>query len=190
MVQFRFDEAAVRFQLQNLSRADLRIDWDRTSIGVGGQFVPVRHAATLYGDTGATTQSQIIPAYGFIRDVVIPRQSISLDGNRWVEQDLLPTTDNDSKTQREAILKSRGQTVSVVLPMTFGTVDKTYRFDFKVDTVRQIAWHDYRPLKRIPAPPSPRSAGTIDQLTAAVLTVGVLGFTAFLLTAKKNPPTE
>jgi hypothetical protein len=75
--------------------------------------------------------------------------------------------------------------------MTFGAFQKEYRFDFKVDTVRAIAWRDYKPMKRSPAPPKmARSSTSIDQLTAAVLTVGVLGFSAFLLTAKKNPPTE
>ena len=189
MVQFRFDEAAIRFQLQNLSRNDLRIDWEKASIGVNGQFSATRHATTLYGDTGGIARTQTLPSYGYVRELLMPRQNIGFDGKRWNEQDLLPTMDNGSKTQREAILKSAGQTVSLILPVCFGKADKTLRFDFKVDSVKQIAWRDYAPQKRIPAPPT-RSAGTIDQLTAAVLTVGVLGFTAFLLTAKKNPPTE
>jgi hypothetical protein len=191
IVQFRFDEAAVRFQLQNLAHQNLGLQWDKAALGVNGRFYPVRHAGNLYGDSADAAKSQLLPPFGFVRDLLIPRENISFDGRRWVEQDLLPTTDNDSKALRESILKSPGQTVTVLLPLTFGAVQKEYRFDFKIDTVRAIAWRDYKPMKRAPAPPNvARSSTTIDQLTAAVLTVGVLGFAAFLLTAKKSPPTE
>jgi hypothetical protein len=192
LIQFRIDEAAIRFQLQNLTRSDLRIDWSKPAVGIGGQFVGVRHAENLYSDdTLATGLSHVVPPYGFVRELLLPRQNISFDGRRWEERDLLPTMDNNDPALRNQIIANAGKKISVVLPLVFAKAERTYRFDFAVDSVRQIAWRDYKPLKRIPAPPvAVRSVGGVEQITAAVLTVGVLGFSAYMLSAKKDPPTE
>ncbi len=191
VVQFKFDEAAIRFQMQNLARSDLRVNWAKMSIGVNDRFFAVRHSATLYSDSSSSGLSELIPSYGYIRDLAIPQPNVFFDGNRWSEADLFPTTDGNSPATRDSILHSAGQRVSLILPLQFGSAEKDYRFDFEVAFVNRIAWKDYQPLQRIPPPPAPQqSQSSIDQMTAALIVVGVLGFAAYLITLKKNPPTE
>ena len=132
-----------------------------------------------------------MPPLGYLRDVVIPRDNIYNDGVKWVELDLLPTTDHRSLLLQESIQKSVGKRISLMLPIIFGSTTKNYRFDFQVDAVKRIAWKDYVPSKRVPAPLKPEHTVTaLDNVTTAVIVVGVLGFSAYVLSIKKNPPTE
>ncbi len=191
IVQFRFDEAAIRFQVQNIARSDMRVNWAKMSIGINGRFFGIRHAETLYSDSAVSGLSELIPPFGYVRDLAIPRTHVFFDGTRWTERDLFPTTDGNSAALRDSILHAAGQTVTLIFPVQFGDTEKDYRFDFVVASVNRIAWKDYQPVPRIPAPPNPRqSQSSIDQVTAALIVVGVLGFAAYLITLKKNPPTE
>ena len=190
IIQFKFDEAAIQFQLQNISESNITIDWDKASIGISDRYFAVRHASNFYGDT-IRSNSIILPPLGYIREVVIPRDNIYNDGDKWVELDLLPTTDHRSLALQESIQKRSGQLISLILPLLFGSTAKNYEFDFQVDTVKRIAWKDYFPLKREPAPPRPKhSVLALDNVTTAVIIVGVLGFSAYVLSVKKNPPSE
>jgi len=188
--QFKFDEAAILFQLQNISESNITIGWNKATIGINGKYTPIRHKSNLYGDT-SSFQSIILPSLGYIREIVIPRDNIYNDGDRWVELDLLPTTDQNSAALKETILKSAGKQVSLLLPVTFGTTDKNYEFYFQVDSVKRIPWKNYVPLKREPAPPHPKHGIiALDNVTTAIIVVGVLGFSAYVLSIKKNPPSE
>jgi hypothetical protein len=190
IIQFKFDEAAIRFQLQNISKSNITLDWNRASIGISDRYFAVRHASNFYGDT-LFSNSIIMPPFGYLRDVVIPRNNVYNDGAKWVELDLLPTTDHRSLQVQESIKKNVGKQVSLIFPILFGSTTINYKFNFQVDTVKRIAWKDYTPLKRVPAPPRPEHAGTaLDNVTTAVITVGILGFFAYVLSIKKNPPTE
>jgi hypothetical protein len=190
IIQFRPDDAAMKFQLQNLSEQELTVVWDRASIGVEGRFSPVRHASSLYGDS-AVSGSFLLPPMGYMRDLVMPAENIRFDGERWVEADLLPTTDRGEDALRTEIRRSVGKQVSVILPLRFGQEEVTYEFAFRVSAVRSIAWRDHRPVPREPSPPVvKKSSSQIDQVTLAVIAVGVLGFVAYTLSLSKNPPTE
>jgi hypothetical protein len=190
IIQFKFDEAAIRFQLQNISESNITLDWSKASIGISNRYYAVRHATNFYGDT-LFSNSIIMPPLGYLRDVVIPRENIYNNGDKWVELDLLPTTDNRSSQLQESIKKNVGKRISLIFPILFGSTPKNYKFDFQVDTVKRIAWKDFKPLKRVPAPPQPVHPVTaLDNVTTAVIMVGVLGFSAYVLSIKKNPPTE
>jgi len=190
IIQFKFDEAAIRFQLQNISESNITLNWNRASIGISDRYFAVRHSSNFYGDT-IRSSSIIMPPLGYLRDVVIPRDNIYNDGVKWVELDLLPTTDHRSLLLQESIQKSVGKRISLMLPIIFGSTTKNYRFDFQVDAVKRIAWKDYVPSKRVPAPLKPEHTVTaLDNVTTAVIVVGVLGFSAYVLSIKKNPPTE
>ena len=190
IVQFKMDEAALKFQLQNLSQSNLTVDYSKASLAIDHQAHPVRFSRTLYHDTSANRSSVAIPPLAFVRDLLIPYDNVFNNGRKWIEVDLLPTTDNNSELMRKSILGRKGKTtVSVVLPVYFGTQAKTYTFDFQVSDVKKIPWREYVPSKRVPAPPEPKPH-MLDQVTTAVLAVGVLGFTAFLVSVRKDPPTE
>jgi hypothetical protein len=190
IIQFKFDEAALRFQLQNISESNVRIDWSKASMSVSGNYTAVRHNSNLYGDT-INTRSFALPPLGYIRDQIMPRDNLYSDGDRWIEVDLLPTTDNNSQEMREVIQKNLGKRITCVLPVIFGTSEKIYEFDFQVESVKRIPWKDYTPYKRVPAPPSPkRSVLGLDNVTTAIIAVGVLGFSAYVISLKKNPPSE
>ena len=104
---------------------------------------------------------------------------------------LLPTIDNDSAILRESIVKSVGRQIGFLLPKSFGSTEKNYEFDFQVDTVKRISWKDYTPVQRVPAPQNPKHGiFGLDNVTTAVIVVGVLGFSAYALSVKKNPASE
>ena len=51
IIQFKFDEAAIRFQLQNISESNITIDWSRASMGINDRYfagIPVTFMETLY----------------------------------------------------------------------------------------------------------------------------------------------
>jgi hypothetical protein len=190
LIQFKPDEAAMKFQIQNISDQEMTVVWDRASIGVEGRFYPVRHASTLYTDS-ASSMSIILPPLGYLRDLLIPAENIRFDGEKWVEADLLPTVDGNDAALRSMIRGSVGKQISVILPLRFGDTEAIYEFAFKVSSVRPIAWRDYQPVTRVPAPPVVhRSSGPLDQVTVAVIALGVLGFVAFIVSIAKDTPTE
>jgi hypothetical protein len=190
IIQFKIDEAAIQLQLQNISESNVTLDWGRASISINGRYFVVRHASNFYNDT-TRSNSIILPPLGYLYDAAIPRDNIYYDGSNWVELDLLPTTDHRSLPLQESIQKSAGERMSLMLPIIFGSTAKNYKFDFQVESVKRIAWKDYVPLKRVPSPPSPRHPATaLDNVTTAVIVVGVLGFSAYFLSVKKNPAIE
>jgi len=191
IIQFRFDEAAIKFQLQNLSESNLTIDWEKTSIGIEDRFYSVRHSSDFYGDTALSKAPVVIPPMAYIREVMIPRGNVRFDGNKWVEVDLLPTTDKNNKALEESIPRSVGRWISVILPLRFGQSVKKYQFDFIVASVDLLAWASYVPVKRIPSPPStPKQAVKPDYVTTSMIVAGIVVFSALTLSRKKDPPTE
>lgn len=192
IIQFRFDDAAVGLQIQNISPFDLRVLWTGASLGIGGLYSGVRTLGNFYDTTLAAQHVPLIPPLGVSRDVLIPVNNVYIEGDRWREMDLFPTMDFNSPSLRDSILALVNTKVDIVLPMEFGGEEKTYRFMFAVDSVRSISWSEDRFPAWFPrGPGTPRINPSInDQLTAAILVAGFLGFSAYMLTAKKNPPTE
>jgi hypothetical protein len=190
IVQFKFDDAAVQLQLQNISDSNITLDWDKVSLGINNRFYRVRHASTMYVDT-VRSNTSMMPPLGYLRDLVIPHENIYNDGDTWVETDLLPTVDRRSPSLQDAIKKNVGQKLSLMLPIQFGSTTRNYVFNFQVDAVKQIAWKDFTPVKRVPASPKTENKGrALEHVTTAVIVVGVLGFSAYVLSIKKNPPVE
>jgi hypothetical protein len=190
IVQFKFDDAAVQFQLQNISDSNMTIDWDKVSLGINNRYFRVRHASTLYVDT-VRSNTSMMPPLGYLRDIVIPHENVYNNGDTWVETDLFPTVDRRSPLLQDAIKKNVGKKMSLMLPVQFGSTTRNYIFNFQVDAVKQIAWKDFTPVKRFPAPPKPENRRrALEQVTTAVIVVGVLGFSAYVLSIKKNPPSE
>lgn len=191
IIQFKFDEAAIRFQLQNISESNLTINWERTSMNLSGRYFSVRHSDNLYTDSLKFSSSVLLPPLGYVRDLIIPRDNIYFDGQKWIEEDLLPTVDENSSAVRELIRQSIGRRIGLLLSLRFEQKERNYEFDFQVDTVRHIAWNDYIPTQRVPAPPiSKHGVPVLDQVTTAIIAVGMLGFSAYVLAVKKNPPSE
>jgi hypothetical protein len=193
-IQFRLDDAAIRFRLQNLSPAPFKIKWDETSIGVKGRYFAVRNTRTLYTSTHRDNAAPIIPPTGYVIDMAIPSENISYVGSGWKEKDLLPTTDRNSRAMNERILRNKGSRVELVLPIDAGGEIWPYTFRFEVTSVVSLPWERYRTPRRPPQPAlpagSPASAQKEDYIVSAVIVAGVLGVAAVLLTQKKDPPAE
>lgn len=191
-IRFRFDDAAVGVQIQNISPVDLHVRWTGATIGIGGRTSGARIRNDHQDTTSAPESSPSIPPQGFSREALTRVNNMYFEGNRWRELDLLPTTDFNSPLRRDSILNLVKSVVDIVLPMEFGREKKLYRFTFAVDSVRRIPW-SLEPLPdRLPrAPGAPRMGPTSnEQITAAILVAGFLGFSAYMLTAQKYPPVE
>jgi len=192
IIQFRFDDPAIRFQLQNISPGSLQVDWPHASLALGGPLLPVRNVSTYYDTTSVPPLSPPIPPLGVIRDVVVPKSSMSVRGNQWQSVDLFPTTDGNSFERESAIAGMIGRTIELTLPMIFGVDVKTYRFVFSVDSVKPMSWSEYRGTPWLPPAPPLRSLGpsSEDKITAAIIVGGFAGYLRYVMTMKKSPVVE
>jgi hypothetical protein len=192
IIQFRFDDPAIRFQLQNISSSEMEIDWAKASLGIRGMYSPVRNLATFHDSGAVAAVGPVIPSLGVVRDIILPRENVSFDGTQWHVADLLPTTDRNSPETRNSILGSAGSNIDVMLPIRFGANSRLYRFTFVVDSVRQISWVEQRTPGWLPPGPPVRKLrpSTAEQITAAIIAGGFLGVFAYMRTAKKSPIVE
>lgn len=193
-IQFRVDDAAIRFKFTNLSRVPVKIKWDEVTIGVRNRYYAVRNTRTLYTASHKDNATPALPPNGYVIDLAIPSENTSWTTAGWREKDLLPTTDRDSEAYRQRIQRYKGSVVELILPIEAGGEVWSYRFKFEVTSVDPLPWERYRRPYR-PAPPAPpagakASSGTDDYITAAIIAAGVLGVTAILLTQKKEPVAE
>jgi len=192
IIQFRMDNPGIRFQIQNISPTDMRIDWAHTSIGIHNAYSPVRNISTIYDTTAKTPPGQLVPPLGVIRDAILPRGNTYFDGVQWRVDDLLPTTDANSRAMKNNIMGQVGSSIDVVLPLEFGSGVRTYQFTFSVDSVRQVAWNDYGPAGWLPPQPPVRKLhqSVEDWVTAAILATGFLVVLRYVTAAKKTPVVE
>jgi len=192
IIQFRFDDPAIRFQAQNISTGAMRIDWAKVSLGLRGSYTSVRNLSTFYDSSGTASISEPIPPLAVIRDVILPRDNVSFDGRQWRARDLMPTLDGNSRALQDSILNMVGGTVDVVLPVEFESDVRSYHLTFSIDSVKQMAWDEYRLPAWFPPGPSGQNLKPTsgDQITAVILVSGFLGFFTYMLTAKKAPVSE
>lgn len=192
IIQFRLDDPAIRFQLQNISPTTMQLDWAHTSLAIGGTPLPVRNLATYYDTSSVPTVSPGIPSLGVVRDVVSPRSGISVKGREWRSADLLPTTDGNSFERESAIRGMVGRTIELTLPVRFDREITTYRFVFLIDSVRPILWSEYRSPPWLPPAPPVQGLGpsSEDRVATAIIIGGFVGFLRYIMTMKKSPVTE
>jgi hypothetical protein len=192
IIQFRFDDPAIRFQAQNLSTTSMRIDWPHVSLGIYGSSFSIRNMATFYDSTRALSVGEPIPPFGVIRDVILPRSNTYVEAGRWRVDNLLPTIDGNSRTMQNTIMRQIGSSISLRLPIEFGSETKTYQFSFSVDAVKSITWENYRRPAWLPPEPPVQAVGPTsgDQIAAVVVVGSFLGFIRYVMTMKKNPVVE
>ncbi len=190
-IQFKIDASAIRFQLQNLSRSVISVQWDNVSVGIDNAYSLVRHSLNMYADTVQGRGSVRIPPLGYIQDLMVPVENVFFDGSAWVQSDLFQTIDGGREEMAQAIQKNVGKSIVVIFPIQFGTTSKEYRFEFRIVSVKQILWRDFRPAKPIPPPPTKKTRIELaDEITTAFIIVGLLGFAAFMISLKKTPVVE
>jgi len=192
-VIFRIDAGAIRFKLTNLTSSNITIDWSGAVIGVLGKSHPLRSIRTYYSQDNIPAVSTVVLPKGYVIEMAIPVSSVYHDGLKWQERDLLPTTDKNSETTRRRILANKNGIIEFLLPMKFeGTGVVDYKFRFKVSSVDEIPWEQYRKPWR-PVPPKPNNSSKFtagDQIMTGAIIVGVVGIAAVLLSQKKTPPVE
>jgi hypothetical protein len=190
-VQFKIDESAIRFQLQNLSKVDMSVRWDKVSMGVDNAYTLVRHSLNFYSDTVAGSRSVSVPPRGYIQDLMVPIDNVFYSGSDWVELDLFQTKDGGREAMAETIRQNIGKSLVVRMPILFGSETKSYRFEFRVVSVKHILWRDVRPPIRPPRPHREKKKIELaDEVTTAFIVVGLLGFTAYMVSLKKEPVVE
>ncbi|GJQ21253.1 MAG: hypothetical protein HBSIN02_16080 [Bacteroidia bacterium] len=193
-IQFRLDDGAIRFKLQNLSPVPIKIRWDESAIGVRNRYYAVRNKRTLYTASHKENTTLTIPPSGYVIDMAIPSENIMWTKTGWKERDLLQTTDRNSEQYRNRILGYKGSIVEFAIPLEAGGEVWPYKFRFQVTSVDPVPWEKvrrpYRPAPPAPPPGSNPVAEGNDYVVAAVIAAGVLGVAAILLTQRKEPIVE
>ena len=192
IIQFKFDESAVRFQLQNVSEAPISIAWENASIGLNRRTFSVKNWATFYSLSQDPPAPVVIPPLGYVREVVIPRERISYENNEWVEKEMFPTQDLGSEHRKKSILRFNGSRVKLILPVMIGEAETEYTFIFKVTDITPLPKNTLPPKKeRPPVPKIPfQMMGASQSIMPIVITTGILGVVVYLLSQKKNPPGD
>jgi len=188
-IQFRIDDAAMKFQIQNISPEHLEIPWSRVSLGINGEFTPVRNSGNLYAEGQPCSPSTVLPPLGHTIELLIPARNIRSDAGQWKEQDLLPTVDHASVVEGEKIQRLAGSSLVLIMPMRFGDTTIDYSFRFTVASVDRIPWENVRYLRRPPPPGRAKEMLTSDQVVTAGIVVGFVGIASILLTQKKVEPS-
>lgn len=187
-IQFRFDQSAIKFQLQNVSDVPLSIIWDNVVIGLNNRVFPVKNTATLYQTNLDHPPSVLIPPLGYIKDLVIPREFISINKNSWVEKDLFPTDDMGSAARKKLIMKYTGSQIKLVLPIKVGEVVQDYVFTFKVKGISMLPENRLPPVKERPEPPQIAAAGNSNTLLPVLIAGGILAVAIYALSKEKASP--
>lgn len=192
IIQFKFDESAIRFQLQNVSEAPISIVWEHASISLNRRTFAVRNSATLYSFAQDPPAPVVIPPLGYVREVVIPRDRILYEDNEWKEMEMFPTQDLGSQNRKRAILRFIGSRVKFIMPVIIGEAETEYSFIFKVTDIAPLPKNTLPPKKErppVPAMPFP-TMGASQSIMPVVITTGILGVVVYLLSQKKNPPGD
>lgn len=188
-IQFRIDDAAMKFQIQNISPEPLEIPWSRVSLGINGDFSSVKNSGNLYAEGQPCSPSTVLPPLGHTIELLMPARNIHREGAQWKEKDLLPTVDHGSEAERENLLRLAGTSILLMMPMRFGDTTIDYSFRFSVASVDQIPWENVRQLRRPPPPEGKREMLTSEQLVTAGIVVGFVGIASIFLSQKKTEPS-
>ncbi len=186
-IQFRIDESFVNFRLQNVSPQPLRILWDRVSIVVGGKVSPIKYSANAYATKPVEKKPTIIPVNGYVIDFVVPADKVRLTGGGWIELVLFPTRDYGRQEVQNRILQNVGKSITMFLPLAFGTEVVEYVFEFKVAEIEKISWKKYRPPRRRYKPAAPRAGVQETWATAILISLFIVAGVYFLFIRKPTP---
>lgn len=188
-IQFRLDETAIKFQLQNISDVPVSIMWENVAVGLNNRVFPIKNISTLYQTELTQPPSVMIPSLGYIRDMVIPRDYITIDKDKWVEKDLFPTDDMGSAARKKLIPKYVGSQIKLLLPMKIGEVVQDYSFTFKVKSISPVPENRLPPVKERPVPPKMiAGAGTSNSILPIVIAGGILALAIYALSKEKASP--
>ncbi len=192
IIQFRFDDAAVSFQLQNISPFELQIDWRNASYGIADRNFLVRKSVNDFDSLSTVPTTSLLSPLGVLRDALSPQWGYAAERGEENTWELLPTTDGNDPARRDSILGLVGTTVRISLPIECGPETRAYHFVFAVDSVVERSWSDVRSPVR-----SSRTFSTAllgpdkkDLMTAAILVAAFVGFSVYMWTAKKTPVSE
>ncbi len=190
IIQFKIDESAVRFQMQNISEAPISIVWEQASIVLNNRVFPVRNSSTLYNTGHEQPLAVVIPSLGYIRDLVIPRDYIKLSNNEWIEKDLFPSNDYGSDARKRLIMRYVGSQIQINLPLKIADIVQDYSFLFRVQGINAVPANMLPPPKQRPVPPE--TAKVISQgsqsLLPVVLAGGILAVAIYVFSKEKATP--
>jgi hypothetical protein len=188
-IQFKLDESAIKFQLQNVTDVPVSIVWENVTLLLNNRVFPVRNIATLYQTDLAHPPAVVIPPLGYIRDMVIPRDFIAAEKGIWVEKDLFPTDDLGSPARKKLIMKYVGNQIKLVLPIKVGELVQDYSFTFKVKGISILPENRIPPVKERPAQPKTAAVGSSNMLLPIVIAGGILALAIYALSKEKTSPT-
>lgn len=190
IIQFKIDESAVKFQMQNISETPVSIVWEHVALGLNNRVFPVRNNSTLYLTEYEKPLPVIIPPLGYIRDMVIPKDYIRQTKDAWIEKDLFPANDYGSAARKGLIMRYIGSEIQLTLPVKIGDVVQDYSFTFRVKNIKSVPENMLPPVKQRPTPPIPAhvvSQGS-QSLLPIVLAGGILAVAIYVFSREKATP--
>lgn len=187
-IQFKFDESAVKFQLQNVSDLPISIVWENVAMSLNNRAFPVKNNSTLFQTEMSHPLPVMIPSLGYIREMVIPRENVTWEKDGWKEKDLFPTDDMGSAARKKLIMKYNGSVVKLMLPVRIGEIVQDYSFTFKVKGISALPENVRPPVKERPTPPPVISSTSSGSLMPILIAGGILGLAIYVLSKDKASP--
>ncbi len=147
------DVENIAFIMNNKMDNSIKIVWDEAVyVDEVGVSHPVIHAGIKYVDKGNSKPPSTIIRKGMIEDLVYPADYIALSSSMWMTQDLFPHSRDaggiwtvssgffgqrnvTDEEWREKVIKNKGKTFQVLLPLQIQNVVNEYIFIFKITDV-------------------------------------------------------
>ncbi|HUI29010.1 MAG TPA: hypothetical protein VLX91_02245 [Candidatus Acidoferrales bacterium] len=148
-ISFFVSDKEVDFTLRNKTNEVIKVNWDEATIVQYGKAGKVMHAGVKYTDRNESHPSTAVPPGASIDDLLLPSDNVywregyygeyySNPGG-WEENDLFPTADFNKAEYKDAILKSKGKSFSIYLPIQYQNKTLDYTFEFVITDVQPIS---------------------------------------------------
>ncbi len=143
-IYFSIEQKNIYFSLINNGPEPIKVIWDETVIIRDNIPEPIVNSSVSFDVKHLPQIPTVIPPGRSIVNTITPKHNIywdsdieenGYDDGKWKVYDLFPVHDWGSKSKKDAIYNSVGQTFSVYMPMVIGNDKKPYEFTFKIADV-------------------------------------------------------
>jgi hypothetical protein len=141
-VTFKFVPSGIGFSIFNkLSNDGLRLNWDELSMSINGKAQRVVHKETGAYKINEVQPPTTIPPKTILEDQIVPSDNINYTyyaGSRLLTlKDVYPTTDGGNKKKRAEILKTKGQRITLFMPIYVHGIYTSNTFDFIIQDITE-----------------------------------------------------
>ena len=144
-VTFDVDSKEVNFNLRNLTKEPMKINWDEGSIIIFGRSQRIIHKGVKLIDRSSPQAPTVIPSNSSIDDLAAPADNIyyregyysqyTSSPGGWESHDLFTSNDLKKEDTKKFILSLKGSKFQFFLPIEQNGQKLNYTFEFEIKDI-------------------------------------------------------